>query len=191
MTTVKASHLIFVRHAMVMRNQKQPAHLWELSTDGRFQAQQLAPHLTPYHPTRVITSHEAKAQQTGQIIAQELHLPWETTSGLQEHNRRDVPYFENKEDFETAVAKFFAQPDTLVFGRETANEARTRFATAIQQQIATYPHDTLIIVTHGTVLTLFLCQHNPSLDPFTFWQTLPLPWAGTVTLPKFLLIDRE
>lgn len=181
--------LLFVRHAAVAHNPTQPSHTWPLSADGRFQAAQLAPQLAPHHPTRVITSDEAKAQATGQIIAQALGLPWHTAPGLQEHDRHNVPFFANQEDFTTAVAQFFAYPNKLVFGNETAQAARERLATAVQQQQTAYPHDTLIIVTHGTVLTLFLCQHNPHLNPFAFWQKLPLPWVGLVTLPAYTLIS--
>lgn len=185
-----ASKLLFVRHAAVIPQPTQPAHTWPLSADGRFQAAQLAPQLAQHGPTRVITSHEAKAQATGQIIAQTLRLPWSTASGLQEHDRRGVPYFANQEDWTTAVAHFFAHPDKLTLGNETAHAARERFATAVQQQLTAYPNDTLIIVTHGTVLTLFLCQHNPHLNPVTFWQKLPLPWVGVITLPTFSLANQ-
>ncbi|MCB8968313.1 MAG: histidine phosphatase family protein [Ardenticatenaceae bacterium] len=181
--------LLFVRHAAVTRNPAQASHSWSLSANGRFQAAQLAPQLTAHQPTRIITSEETKAQETGQIIAQNLGLPWGTAPGLQEHDRHGAPYIARHEDFVTAVSQLFTHPNKLVFGNETAQAARERMETAVQQQLATYPNDTLIIVTHGTILTLFLCQHNPHLNPITFWQNLPLPWVGIVTLPTFSLTN--
>ncbi len=181
-------YLILVRHAAVHIDPSIPSLEWPLSADGRSRCHSLAPQIQPYTPTRFITSHEPKARETGQILADLLGVPCASAAGLQEHDRSGVPYFANKVDFETAVANFFARPDELVFGGETAVQARNRFATAVQQQLGTYPQDTLAIVAHGTVLTLFLCHHNPLLEPLPFWQSLALPCAFVVTLPEMALV---
>ncbi|MCP4428146.1 MAG: histidine phosphatase family protein, partial [Chloroflexi bacterium] len=97
-----------------------------------------------------------------------------------------------QEDFLTAVARFFAQPDQLVFGDETANEARVRFDTAVRQLIAQRPNDdktssnTLAIVAHGTVITLFLAHYN-NFAPIPFWQNIKLPDFFVVTLPDMIM----
>lgn len=163
---------------------------WQLSENGRILAQQLAPKLADYTPTRVITSHEAKAIETGQIIADHLQLPCHSADDLQEHDRRGVPFFESQQDFFAAVNRFFNQPDELVFGNETAVQARERLSTAVIQQIAQHPDDTLAIVSHGTVITLFLTHHNPQLDTIPFWQSLTLPSALVLTLPDFKFIHK-
>ena len=165
-----------MRHSEVVQQPGVPSNEWRLSENGRTLAAQLAPQLRPYSPTRIITSEEPKAVETGQIVAAELGLPWHTASGLHEHARHNVPYFATREEFETAVARFFAHPNQLVFGNETATQALMRMETAVTAQHAAYPHDTLILVTHGTVLTLYFCHHTPHLDPFTFWRNLTLPW---------------
>ena len=172
--------LILVRHSAVVQDPATPSSEWRLSEHGRSLATRLAPKLLPFTPTRVITSEEPKAAETGQLIAVALGLPWHTAPGLHEHERPYVPYFATVEEFESAVARFFARPDELVFGSETANQALARMETAVAAQRAAYPADTLILVTHGTVLTLLLCRHNPQLDPFTFWRSLTLPWWGAV-----------
>ena len=177
-------HLILVRHAAVSVDPAAESRQWLLAPDGRFATHQLALKLAPYLPSRIITSQEPKAAATGTALAEVLNLPTQAAPGLQEHDRRGVPYFENKADFETAVAHFFAHPDELVFGRETAVQARMRFETAVQQQLVAYPQETLAIVTHGTVLTLFLCHHNPHLEPLRFWQSLTMPCAFVVRLPE-------
>ncbi len=163
---------------------------WQLSENGRILTQQLAPKLADYSPTRVITSHEAKAIKTGQIIAEHWQLPCHTAQDLQEHDRRGVPFFASQQEFFAAVHRFFDQPDELVFGNETAVQARDRFHTAVTQQLNQYPNDTLAIVSHGTVITLFLTQHNPQLDTISFWQLLTLPGALILTLPNFKLIHK-
>ena len=141
-----------------------------------------------YTPTRIITSHEQKAIQTGQIIAEALDLPRTTAPGLQEHDRTGAPYFENVTDFHHAIQQLFLQPDELIFGTETATQTHTRFTHAIHTLLAQYPTDTLAIVSHGTVLTLFLTYHNPHLGPIPFWQQLKLPDLVVVSIPTMEII---
>ncbi|MCP4427295.1 MAG: histidine phosphatase family protein, partial [Chloroflexi bacterium] len=133
--------LLFVRHSAVEIDANAPSREWQLSENGRLLAQQLAPQIASHNPIRIITSQENKASETGQIIADTLGIPWQTAPNLHEHERSKVRYFERQEDFLTAVARFFAQPDQLVFGDETANEARVRFDTAVRQLIAQRPND--------------------------------------------------
>ncbi len=178
--------LIFIRHSSVQIEPGIPSPEWPLSEDGRSRARNLAHQLITYNPTRTITSQEPKARQTGQIIAGELSLPWLSAPDLHEHDRQGVSFLESKEAFETAVTRFFDNPNTLVFGNETANQALKRFDTAVHHLIATYPADTLTIVTHGTVLTLFLSHYN-QLAPFPFWQKLQMPDFFVVNLPDMRL----
>ena len=182
------SHLILVRHSAVQVDTAVPGPLWQLSADGRSRCHTLAPKIQPFTPTRFITSHEPKARETGQILAELLGVRCTSAAGLQEYDRSGVPYFASKVAFETAVSNFFARPDELVFGGETAVQARDRFETAVQQQLDTHPQDTVAIVAHGTVLTLFLCQHNPHLEPLPFWQSLAMPCAFVVSLPGMALV---
>ncbi|MCB9422840.1 MAG: histidine phosphatase family protein [Ardenticatenaceae bacterium] len=177
---------LFIRHAAVAVDPAVPAREWSLSSDGRSRTRSLAPQLTPYDLTRIITSDESKARETGQIIAETLGLPWQSAPNLHEHNRQGAPFFTSKEAFETAVARFFDNPDTLVFGNETANQTFARFDTAVRHLLAVYPNDTLAIVTHGTVLTLFLAHYN-QFTPFPFWQKLQMPDFFVVTLPDMCL----
>ena len=171
------NHLIFVRHAAVSVDPSVNSHQWPLTADGRSATHQLAHKLKPFSPQRIFTSQEPKAVATGAALAEALALTTKAVTGLQEHDRRGVPYFEQKVDFETAVAQLFSYPDELVFGNETAVQAQERFETAVNHLFQTYPQETLILTTHGTVLTLFICQHNPTLIAFRFWQALTMPQA--------------
>lgn len=179
--------LILVRHSAVQVDTAVPGPHWQLSEDGRSRCHTLAAKLTPYPIDWFVTSHEPKAIETGQILAEVLGVPCQTAAGLQEHDRRGVPYFASKTAFETAVSTFFTHPTELVFGAETAVQARDRFATAVAQQLANHPQKNLALVAHGTVLTLFICQHNPQLHPMPFWQALTLPCAFVLALPNYQL----
>ncbi len=178
--------LILVRHSAVEIDKYRPSKEWRLSENGRSLAQHLAPRIANYNPTRIIASVEPKASETGQIIADALGIPWQTAPNLHEHERSKAPYFERKEDFLTAVSHFFAQPDELVFGDETANQARVRFDTAVRRLLTNHPTDTLAIVAHGTILTLFVAHYN-KFPPFPFWKRIKLPDFFVVNLPDMTM----
>ncbi len=177
-------YLALIRHAAVQIEPDVPAAEWQLSANGRTLTRQLAPQLIPYRLNRIVTSVEPKAVETGRILAEELGLPWQTAVNLHEHDRQGVPYFGRHEDFVTAVTRFFTQPDELVFGRETAVQARDRFVTAVNRQLIAHPQENLALVAHGTVITLYLCHTNPDIDPVTFWQKLADPAAFILSLPQ-------
>ncbi|MGB4873738.1 MAG: histidine phosphatase family protein, partial [Candidatus Promineifilaceae bacterium] len=63
--------LLLVRHSSVAVQPEKPAAAWPLSADGRVRAQTFAQTLNslPTPITRVITSQEPKAIETGAIMA--------------------------------------------------------------------------------------------------------------------------
>ena len=182
-------YLILIRHSAVQIDPAVNSHQWLLSEDGRSRCRAFAQQLHPYQPSRFVTSHEAKAQETGQIMAEILGVCWTAADGLQEHDRTDSPYIASKVDFETAVAQLFIHPTDLVFGRETAVQAAARFTQAVNYEIEAYPQENIAIVSHGTVMALFICQYNRQLNPMQFWQSLTLPCAFILSLPDKQLIQ--
>jgi broad specificity phosphatase PhoE len=175
------THLFLIRHANVVRDAAVPSHEWRLSENGRSRTKQLATSITN-HPTRLVTSTEAKAIETGQILADRWGIPCTSAPNLHEHDRRGAPYLSDQAEFENTIAQFFARPDELVLGNETAVQALARFRTAVISQLKKYPSDTLGIVSHGTVMTLLATDYNPTLNPFVFWQRLLMPDIYELTI---------
>jgi broad specificity phosphatase PhoE len=163
-----------------------PASRWHLSDEGRRRCQPLAGHLAACQPAAVVSSTEPKAIETGQICAGLLELSFETAPGLHEHQRGVVRKLGSKEEFEAQVRHFFEQPDRLVFGGETADQAHARFSTAIAGVMARHPTGHLAIVSHGTVMTLFIARAT-GLDPLPFWKNLGLPALAILSLPGLKL----
>ncbi|RMG99687.1 MAG: histidine phosphatase family protein [Chloroflexi bacterium] len=181
------SWLVLVRHSAVAVDTNRPSFTWALSEDGRSRCRTFAPLLSPYTPARFVASTEPKAMETARLLAEFLQCSWETAANLHEHSRRTVSWFAKRTDFEAAVARFFRLPESLVFGEETAVQAQTRFTHAVHSVLASYPNDSLAIVTHGTVLTLFIGQFNPEISLFDFWQMLTLPCAFVLNRNNFRL----
>lgn len=178
--------LILVRHSHPEILPTVPANQWLLSDEGRQRCRPLADRLALHRPDVIVTSLEPKAVETGQIVAHRLGKPFESADGLHEHDRSEVT-FGSKERFEAKVARFFAQPEQLVFGRETADQAHQRFAQAVTSVIRTHPHKNVAVVTHGTVMTLFVSR-AVGLEPFPFWKRLGLPAFAVLSLPGFDLV---
>src|SRR5205823_7910923 len=95
--------------------------------------------------------------ETGAIVAQRLGVPCSAAAGLHEHDREGAPFL-GGDDFQRAIEGLFTRPDELVYGRETANQARDRFAAAVDAVLAAYPDDRVAIASHGTVIALLVAQ---------------------------------
>jgi broad specificity phosphatase PhoE len=178
--------LLLIRHAAPERQPSLPAREWRLSPRGRASCAALAEAVAPYAPRAVIASEEPKARETAELVAHPLGLSVETEANLHEQDRRAVPYFGSTERFAAVVRAFFARPDELVFGGETAAQACERFAAAVDEVLATYPTANLAIVTHGTVISLVVGART-NTDPYTLWQRLGLPALLAIRLPEWHL----
>jgi broad specificity phosphatase PhoE len=184
------TRLILIRHSAVLVDPNVAAAQWLLSTNGRSRCHQLADQLRAYRPTRFITSDEAKAVETGQIVAAQLGLPCTIEADLHEHNRAGLPFFEDKAAWATAVSQFFAHPDQPVLGEETAVQARERLERALARLQQQYPDDRLALVSHGRILTAFISYYNAAVDSFSFWQSLTLPCAFILNAASYQLQER-
>jgi broad specificity phosphatase PhoE len=180
------SRLILVRHSLPEIIPTLPANQWRLSESGRRRCRPLADRLAAFAADVIVTSDEPKAIETGQIVASLLDKPLETVQGLHEHDRANVA-FESTEWFEAAVARFFAEPGQLVFGSETADQAHRRFSEAVANVIEEHPMQNVVIVAHGTVMTLFVTR-AAGLEPFPFWRRLGLPAFVVLSRPEFNLV---
>lgn len=179
--------LILVRDSLPEIVPELPANQWRLSNTGRLRCKRLAERLAAYDPNVIVASLEPKAAETGQLVAQMLGTPFETAEGLGEHDRSNAGTLGTQEQFEARVGSFFENPQKLVFGGETADSAHRRFAKAVAAVIERHPSGHLAVVTHGTVMTLFVAC-TALLDPFPFWKRLGLPSFVVLCLPDFGLL---
>ena len=111
-----------------------------------------------------------------------LDKPVEVVEGLHEHARCNVKFLD-KEKFEESVAQFFAQPDVLTFGSETADQAYHRFSRAVVGITAKYPNNNLALITHGTVLTLFVSR-LAAVAPFLILEGFRAAIVGDSIAPR-------
>jgi broad specificity phosphatase PhoE len=147
----------FVRHATVELRLDRPASTWELDDGGRVAAEALARQLAPV--PRVLSSPEPKAVATAAPLAAASAVEVEVDARLAEvaraSNLRD--YGEHR----VAVRAYLA--GAAVDGWERREDALERFRAAVAGV------DDAAVVTHGTVLSLFL---GYGLDE---WERIGLP----------------
>ena len=180
------SKLILVRHAAPATDACVAPNQWPLSDDGRQSCRALARVLAPYWPAALVSSREAKAAETAAFVARELGARYTTAAGLQEHARSSVGWLSQPE-YETGIAALFARPDEAIFGDESADQAYERFRAAVTGVLDQHLDENVAIVTHGTVLTLFVAHGQPGLEPLAFWQGLGLPSVAVLSRPGLVL----
>jgi broad specificity phosphatase PhoE len=147
----------FVRHAQVVLDLERPASTWQLSPEGHVSAEELASGLAPV--ARVLSSPEPKALATAAPIARGSGVEVEVDERLREVERAaNLPDVESHRE---AVRAYLDGKE--VDGWEDRSNARARFAAAIEGV------DDAAVVTHATVLSLFLGYD------FAAWAQIGLP----------------
>ena len=84
-------------------------------------------------------------------------------------------------------ARIFVDQSKPTIGRESGAQALSRFSAALTTTIedASDP-ETLVAVTHGTVISLLVAKHN-DMDPMDLWKRLRCPSFVVLAFPGFEL----
>jgi broad specificity phosphatase PhoE len=184
--------ITLVKHARPEKLEGVDSHEWPLSAAGRDDAARLATLLSKHPYTAVFSSEEPKAKETAQILAAHIAATGgsvTTHPALHEHDRSNVPLMRTPE-FVSAIANFFHRPTQLVLGLETAKQALKRFEKAIDEVLVQHPTGDIIIVAHGTVISLWL-ETYAHLDAYSTWREMGLPSYISISWPHCDLTDRK
>ncbi len=169
--------IALIKHSHVTVDAAIPPKHWPLSDEGRSLCRPLADALKMHNLDLLVSSDEPKAIETAQLVAARLRIETQTAPDLDEHRRPFVPI-----GFEDTMKRFFAQPTERVFGEESANEARARFAEAINAVLRAQPDRTIGFVAHGTVIALYAAPYFHT-GAAALWQRLQHP--------SFVLVDTD
>lgn len=172
--------LILIKHSLPHIVPEQPSALWQLGEEGVQLCAWLADALRPFALDALASSKQAKALQTAIYLRDALALPLQAYDGLEENDRTDFPFLP-LEQFRQRLHDFLQQPDAVLIGKESAAQARARFAAAIAQ--CWDNSQNVAVVAHGTVNTLFTALHNPTIDVYDLWLRL--------TCPSFIVLEGE
>jgi 2,3-bisphosphoglycerate-dependent phosphoglycerate mutase len=182
--------LTLVRHSLPEIDKDRPARAWRLSGEGKARARRLADVLKSHGFDFIATSNEPKAVETAQILAAPYRLKPLVIAGLHEHERSTAAPYLSQPDFEAVVRELFEKPDIPVFGNETANQAHERFSGAVHSILSDNKNSKIAIVTHGTVISLFVSRLTGK-SGFQIWSQLGLPCFVVLDLQSKELIAHE
>jgi broad specificity phosphatase PhoE len=183
--------LILIKHASPLVIPGTPPEQWKLSDKGRESCAALADALREFQPGVIVASSEPKAQETAQLVGEQLNVPIESADGLHEHDRSNVPHMRSGE-FISHMELFFRKPSERVLGRESAEQALNRFERAIRTLMQKHADGNIAVVSHGTVIALFIARHTGE-KPFEWWRKMGLPSFVVMSLPDLKLqrsVDR-
>jgi len=147
--------LWLVRHAMVAPSADVPAPEWQLTAEGRADAEELAQSLP--RVARVISSPEPKAVGTAEPIARACGIAVEVDERLREVERPTGLHT----DYQERVRSYLGGEP--LDGWEPREAARARVAAALDGL------DDAVAVSHGLAISLYLG------DDFDRWRALRFP----------------
>ncbi len=159
------------------------AERWPLSEQGRREAGILARQNLWREVELIFSSLEPKAVQTAEPAARRWSIPLITVDCLHElHRPRLVP------DYETVIARLFAEPETSIAGLEPAAQAAGRITCCLKELAAAHSERTLAVVSHGLVLTLFLARLENRWPTVAKWRAVPFTGLAVVDTTTWHLI---
>lgn len=160
-----SSKIIFLRHADTQKDPNLNASFWSLSELGNSQAQNIISNPVFHDVTRAYVSSEIKTYLTIEPLIQKFEIIVEKNADLDEVHRGDK--FLSKEDFEKEKYKQLEDLDYPAFGGETGNQALERFQKAVEKIKSESQNQNILIVTHGTILNIYLAKVLGKFDDIT------------------------
>jgi broad specificity phosphatase PhoE len=179
--------VVLVKHAQPVLDATEPARKWSLAAEGEAQSRRLAGRIRAFMPCRFVSSPEPKALRTCEIVAGELGMPMTTVAELREIDRRVLPIMPPPEH-EALNARIFSEFDQRVVGCESAREAQERFSAAVLGALRETDQDNLVVLAHGTVISLFVSAHN-RVDAYELWRRLQCPSFVVLERSSLALVD--
>lgn len=169
--------LVLVRHARVRLDPDVPPQIWELTDEGRADAERLARLAVLDGLEVVVTSPEPKARATAEPIARAAGVELRIERDLREAERGASPV-DDRDGFVKRVDDWLG--GTPVPGWEERDLAAVRIVACVERLLAE-SSDSLVLVSHGTVLSLYLAwlRGQERVD-LAEWEAIPLPAVAVV-----------
>jgi broad specificity phosphatase PhoE len=178
----RARSLVLIRHARVRPEPGKPHRLWGLTEEGRRAAATLALDEAVRDVTLFASSAEPKAVETAAAVA--TGRPVVEIEDLGELDRSAAGWLASEQERMELVRAIFENPTTSVRGCESAADALARFTRGVDTLVAEHPEGGLAVVTHGTVLALYMAHLRG--EPTASIES----WRG-IGLPDLALVDHR
>ncbi len=167
------NRLLLVRHAEPEIDVAVPSAAWPLTARGVASAGRLATAVAEFAPTRVISSPEVKAVETGRVVATALGLPLEVDDHFAEHGAGPDQFIADYREFRAIVRRFFDEPQAVVFRDESCQAAAARFDAGVTD-VTGRLGDIPIVITHGRIMSSWLANVSGG-TAWDIWTGLRMP----------------
>lgn len=152
-----AARFLVVRHAEAAYPDPDPVGGRDLglTANGRGQARALAAHLAGERVAAVFTSTMGRAEQTAQIVADELGLAAEELPGVQEYAIGDLVGSQDQAAVDAVFESWVSGDLAAAYpGGESGADLVARFGTAIEEVADSYRGETVVVISHGGVMAV-------------------------------------
>lgn len=155
--------LLLIRHALPLRNEPGEGADPDLSPEGIEQAERLPDALKRFPITRLISSPQKRAIQTGQPVAAALGIPIEVDDRLAEYDRDMAQYI----PIEQIAAEKPEELARLMSGHLPSSVDEDAFLARITEAVTDLaseadPDDTVVVFSHGGVINALLHDVLPT-----------------------------
>lgn len=177
------SKIFFLRHAATLVDLSTLAKNWDLSHEGNQMSLEIS--LSPLFPNvkHIFCSTEQKTYSTIAPFAKQNRIPIQIDAGFNEIHFNGLP-FSDPEQFRDLKYQCFQNLDKSFSDSETFREGLDRFKKTLSDIQRKHSSEDILIVTHGTILTLFFADLLQILNDgdkiFERWQKLPFGAWGSI-----------
>ena len=160
----------FLRHAETKKDPNTHAKEWVLTEDGSSDAHRLADSGVFDDVDMIFSSSEEKAYLTAMPIARRLGIEITRNQAFDEVRRGEA--FLSDEEFKNLKREKLENLDCKKDGGESGREAIKRFSDAIDELDKHNKDKKILVVSHGTILTLYFASLGADDNIFQRWKDL-------------------
>jgi broad specificity phosphatase PhoE len=169
------TRVVLMRHAEPLVADGMPAAQWPLTDQGRDDASVLGRRIAGGSSTTVVwTSPERKARETAALGFPSVAA--RTREQLREVKRA---WYASPDELATTTTSYLR--GEVVEGWEPREDVIARLA---ELKVDVAPHERLVVVSHGVLLTTWLDHQIGLDDPVQFWSNLKMPDAWELDLEE-------
>lgn len=174
---------IFLRHAETEKDSTKNAADWILSEKGFEESKNLTQLPIFQNLDLIFTSSEVKSVLTAKPLAVNLDLEIIRMPEFDEVRRSNT--FLSTEEFNIHKKRQLEDLNFAAFDGETGNEALRRFRTGLKKLNENYNDKKILIVSHGTILTIYFAHQKGIFDD------LNGRWSKTKFCSYGIIRDKE
>jgi len=125
--------------------------------------------------TLITCSPEPKALQTAEPAARRWGIPLQTVDCLREIRRPRL-----LKNYDEVIADLLAKPEASIAGLEPVAQVANRATRCIKELTTAHPKQTLAVVSHGLLLTIFLARLEGRWPTVAEWRAIPFPGVAVL-----------